>query len=133
MFLVCVGDPSRNLTLLKTWGIGVPIGAFCNYIYVMTELRFTWDPTKAASNWRKHGISFEEAASVFGDPLHLTEQDRIEGGEYRWQTIGHASGVALLLVAHVVYDEEEGEEWVRIISARRATKQERRRYEEQAR
>lgn len=97
----------------------------------MTEIRFTWDPIKAASNWRKHGISFEEAASVFGDPRHLTEQDRIEGGEYRWQTVGLSSGVVLLLVAHLVYDEDEDGEWVRIISARRATKQERRRYEGQ--
>ncbi len=67
---------------------------------------------------------------VFADPLHLTRQDRIEGGEVRYQTIGQIYGVLLLLVAHTLAEEEPGEiEWIRIISARRATKAERRRYE----
>jgi uncharacterized DUF497 family protein len=47
--------------------------------------KFEWDDNKAASNLRKHGISFQTAARVFTDPFLLTEQDRIENGEYRWQ------------------------------------------------
>ncbi|RWR25516.1 BrnT family toxin [Sinirhodobacter populi] len=92
-------------------------------------MRFVWDPVKAESNERKHGVRFEEAALVFFDPLHLTVQDRIEGGEYRWQTIGSVSGAAILLVAHAyVAGGPEPMETIRIISARRATPQERKRY-----
>jgi uncharacterized protein len=94
-------------------------------------LRFTWDRAKAVSNQRKHHVSFEAAAGVFFDPFALSEQDRIEGGEYRWQTIGSVEGAAVLLVAHVVGGEEGGTEIIRIISARRATRAERRRYEQE--
>ena len=52
------------------------------------KMRFVWDSAKAESNHRKHGVRFEDAVQVFFDPLHLTVQDRVEGGEYRWQTIG---------------------------------------------
>jgi uncharacterized DUF497 family protein len=95
------------------------------------KLRFTWHPQKAASNERKHGVSFEIAARVFLDPFALSEQDRIEGGEYRWQTIGAVEGVLILLVAHTVEDEADGTEIIHIISARRAERRERRRYEEE--
>jgi uncharacterized protein len=91
-------------------------------------MRFEWDDRKSRSNWSKHGISFEAATFVFDDPMHVTEQDRDVDGEERWQTIGIAEGMLLLLVAHTV--EDEGEEVVRIISAREATTPERRRYEE---
>jgi uncharacterized protein len=93
--------------------------------------RFEWDPEKARSNLRKHGISFETATFAFDDPYSITEIDRIEGGEYRWQTIGMAFGVSLLLVAHTVEDEDV--EVIRIISARRAEPSERRKYEQQDR
>lgn len=93
------------------------------------RMRFVWDPAKAESNYRKHGILFEDAVSVFFDPLHLTVQDRVEGGEYRWQTIGQVAGTAVLLVAHTVTEDgPELVETIRIISARRATPQERKRY-----
>ena len=93
------------------------------------RMRFVWDPAKAESNHRKHGIRFEEAVRVFFDPLHLTVQDRVEGGEYRWQTIGQVGGAAVLLVAHTVTEDgPEPVETIRIISARRATPQERKRY-----
>lgn len=59
----------------------------------------------------------------------MTDQDRIEGHEYRWQTIGSVNGVMLLVVAHADR-EEDGEEIVRIVFARRADKSERRRYEQ---
>jgi uncharacterized DUF497 family protein len=92
-------------------------------------IRFEWDPAKAAANVRKHGVTFETAARVFDDPLQLTEQDRIENGEWRWQTVGSVGGVPLLLVAHS-WRDEEGLEIVRIISARRARPAERKRYEQ---
>ena len=91
---------------------------------------FSWDDAKNESNQRKHGVSFAAAQLVFDDPLHLTRQDRIENGEQRWQTIGLAGGVVLLLVAHTWYEEDTGEEHIRIISARRATKLERSIYEQ---
>ena len=61
-------------------------------------LLFEWDDSKAASNRKKHGISFELAAQVFGDPFALAEQNRVEGGEYRWKTLGMVEGVLILLV-----------------------------------
>ena len=103
----------------------------------MTRLVFTWDEAKSRSNRKKHGVSFETAARVFDDPLHLSVQDRIEGGEERWQTLGQVGGVTVLLVAHTVTQEALGEEVgekpvevVRIISARKADRKERKRYEE---
>ena len=49
---------------------------------------FEWDEAKAKSNERKHGVRFEDAMLVFADPYALVEQDRMEGGELRWQTLG---------------------------------------------
>ena len=98
--------------------------------------RFEWNPAKAAGNLRKHGVSFETATRAFADPFYLTEQDRIEGGEYRWQTLGMVEGHLLLLVAHAIReDDEDGKpvEIIRIISARKAEKPERRRYEQETR
>lgn len=94
------------------------------------------DPDKAAGNLRKHGVSFETAIRAFADPFALTEQDRIEGGEQRWRTLGVVDGRVLLLVAHTVRDEDEdGQaiEIIRIISARAADRKESRRYEQENR
>jgi uncharacterized DUF497 family protein len=99
------------------------------YIKVRTDMRFLWDERKSRANLAKHRISFETAAMVFEDPHSITRSDRIKEGEERWQTIGVAGGVAVLLVAHA-YWEESGEEVVRIISARKATAHERKIYEE---
>ncbi len=102
----------------------------------MIEFRFEWDEAKNRANQRKHGLSFEEASHVFRDPLHVSMQDRIEGGERRWRTLGTVGGFAVLLVAHTLAEEESSGAWreiVRIISARRPTPSERRRYEEQNR
>ena len=74
-------------------------------------------------------MRFEDALLVFADPYALAEQDRWEGGELRWQTLGLAGGIVLLLVAHSVRNEQEGE-IIRIISARRAVRKERKRYDE---
>jgi uncharacterized DUF497 family protein len=90
-------------------------------------LRFEWDDRKNASNRRKHRVSFETASLVFGDPEQVTIQDRVVEGEVRWQTIGRVGGV-LLVVAHTVEDDE-GEETVRIISARMARARDRGIYE----
>lgn len=92
-------------------------------------VRFEWDETKARSNARKHGVRFEDAMLVFVDPYALAEQDRLEGGELRWQTLGLAGGVVLLLVAHTVRNEQGGE-IIRIISARKAVRKECNRYGE---
>ena len=88
------------------------------------KTRFEWDPAKAASNLRKHGVSFQTAVRVFTDPYALVEQDLIENGEERWQTIGVFEGVVMLIVAHTV-GEQNDIEVVRIISARRANRMER--------
>lgn len=102
----------------------------------MTRIVFTWNEAKNRSNRKKHKVSFETAARVFDDPFHLSVQDRVEDGEERWQTLGLVDGVMLLLVAHTVAQEELGEgsgepvEVIHIISARKAEKHERRRYEE---
>jgi uncharacterized DUF497 family protein len=93
------------------------------------ERVFEWDKNKAESNYRKHGIRFEEAALVFDDPLAWSEQDRIENGEERWQTIGQVEGCWLVLVAHTVWEEDDTEV-IRIISARPANRKERTRYEQ---
>jgi len=93
------------------------------------EQYFEWDEAKAASNLRKHGIQFEDVVEVFSDPFSIAEQDRIAGGEYRWQTVGTiTSGTLLLLVAHTSNTDDDIE-IIRIISARRANKKERARYE----
>ena len=98
--------------------------------------RFTWNAAKAESNLKKHKVSFETAARAFADPFALSEQDRIEGGEQRWQTIGLVEGQLLLLVAHTVAEEGDNDEYVEvihIISARRAERTERKWYEEERR
>lgn len=96
-------------------------------------MRFEWDAMKAKSNLRKHQVSFETAARVFADPFALVVQDRIESGEWRWQTLGMVEGSLLLLVAHTVDDDQDGSEIIRIISARRADPREKKRYEEEIR
>lgn len=93
-------------------------------------LRLEWDEAKARANLGKHKVTFETAARVFADPLHVTVQDRIEQGEMRWQTLGVVDGNVMLLVAHLWLDDDDGE-IIRIISARRATRAEWRRYEQE--
>lgn len=86
---------------------------------------FQWNPDKANSNIKKHGVSFEEAVTVFGDPLAVTISDPDHSvGEFRFLTIGQSTLQRLLVVSHT---EREGQ--IRLISARLATRQERRNYE----
>lgn len=89
-------------------------------------MQIEWDPAKGSANLRKHGISFEEAGSVFGDSLAVTFADPDHSvGEARWLTFGLSVNRRLLVVTHA---ERAGR--VRIISAREATKHERKIYEE---
>ena len=92
-------------------------------------MNITWDENKSRSNKVKHGVSFDVARLVFHDPLHLSRLDRIVDGEKRWQTLGQVAGVLVLLVAHT-WEDDDGEMIIRIISARKANGQERKRYEE---
>jgi len=97
-------------------------------------IRFVWDDNKNRANQRKHGVSFEFAAQVFLDPLHVSIHDRMENGERRWQTFGLVDGFPLLIVAHTTTESDvdgDAVEIIRIISARRANRHERRRYEEE--
>jgi len=89
-------------------------------------VNFEWDPEKAARNLGKHGISFEEAATVFGDPLSTTYYDPVHSvGESRYITVGMSRSGRLLIVAHT----DRGEK-IRIISARQTTRRERNQHEE---
>lgn len=93
-------------------------------------LSFEWDESKNKVNKRKHGVSFEIAIQVFEDPGHVVVTDPTEEGEQRWQAIGFVENALLLLVVHTV-TEEGGAESVRLISARRATRNEAKIYGEQ--
>jgi uncharacterized DUF497 family protein len=91
------------------------------------ELRFEWGPRKAESNRVKHGVSFEEASSVFGDPLGLIMDDpRHSFGERRHVLLGSSERHRVLAVMFT-----DREEVIRLISARKATRQERKSYEDQ--
>lgn len=88
-------------------------------------MRFNWDKQKAASNLVKHDVSFEEAATVFGDPLSDTFDDPDHSAdEQRFLIIGHSEKGKLLIISHT----DDGET-VRIISAREPTRIEREAYE----
>ena len=88
-------------------------------------MRFEWHPEKAAANLAKHGVSFEEASSVFGDPLATTVPDPAHSArEVRLLTTGRSNQQRLVIVWHT-----EGDDTIRIIGAREATPHERRTYE----
>ncbi len=94
------------------------------------DFHFEWDPTKADSNLRKHGISFDLAATVFRDPLMISIPDEEHSEtEERWITMGLAGNSKLLLVVHTYLEISANMANVRIISARPASKHEQRQYE----
>ena len=98
--------------------------------------RFEWGEAKNQSNLRKHGVSFEDVTYVFEDPYFFLVQDHFVNGEERWQTFGMINNFLVLMIAHTVLERlENGEliEVIRIISARQATKHERRNYEDEIR
>ena len=89
-------------------------------------MQFEWDPQKADNNLKKHGVSFQEAASVFGDVLSITYYDPDHSArEHRFITVGMSRAGRVLIVAHT--DRRNN---IRIISARKVTRKERRYYEE---
>ena len=90
------------------------------------SLIFEWDPSKSLLNARKHGISFEEACSVFRDPLSLTiPEPQIRGREYRFVTIGTSNKGRILVVIHADRNDR-----IRLISARKSLPKERKLYPE---
>ena len=94
----------------------------------MAELRFAWDPTKSTANKRKHGIAFEEAESVFADDhaLLINDPEHSEA-EDRFVLLGLRAKLRVLVVVHCY---RKADAIIRIISARRATTPEQRRYNE---
>jgi hypothetical protein len=91
-------------------------------------MRFEWDEWKNAKNYRKHGFSFEAAALVFADPHAVVFLERTEPEE-RWQIVGLAGSITVLFVVFTLR-EDNGDEIVRIISARKAAPQERQAYDQ---
>lgn len=90
------------------------------------SLKFEWDPRKAASNLSKHGVSFQEALTAFADPLaRIFDDDDHSVEEQREIIIGHSAKERLLVVCFTALGES-----VRIFSARKATRRERKEYEE---
>ena len=92
-------------------------------------IRFEWDEHKNRTNLGKHDIDFETAQLVFDDPSNVSFIERITHGEGRWQTIGSVGGIAVIVVVHT-YQEQGRNEVIRIISARKASKHERKLYAE---
>ena len=89
-------------------------------------MKFEWDAKKAAANCKNHGISFEDASTVFGDPLAATIQDPVHStDETRFVTIGMSAAQQLIVVVHT-----DRADRVRLISARSATRAEKKKYEE---
>ncbi len=93
-------------------------------------MRFEWDERKNRANIEKHQISFDEAKDIFEDPLHIAKLDcRFSYFEERWITIGSTKSDKILVVANIFFDDN-GEEIIRIISARKATQKEKDFYEQ---
>lgn len=90
---------------------------------------FNWDSVKAEANLKKHGVSFEMAQTVFDDPFHLSVVDSKKNQEERWITIGQSADGQPLVVVHLYCCDQEGSEMIRIISARKATRKEKKQYE----
>lgn len=93
----------------------------------MNELRFEWDPRKNAANRRKHGVSFLEAETVFSDEGAILLDDPDHSvTEERFVLLGLSSALRLLVVSHMY---REGNDIIRLISARKATRVERAQYD----
>jgi uncharacterized protein len=98
------------------------------------DYEFEWDDAKAASNLLKHGVSFEQAASVMADSLALTVFDEAHSlNEERWFTLGLSNNGQLLALSHTFVTAGVVTATIRLISARIATRTERKHYEEMPR
>ena len=94
------------------------------------QYQFEWDPTKARQNNKRHRVTFERAATVFLDPNQLSVFDEQHSqDEERWVTLGLDRTGTLLVVCHSYREETETSAMIRIISARKATKNEVKQYE----
>jgi uncharacterized protein len=91
---------------------------------------FSWDAAKALKNYEKHGVSFEEASTVFGDPHALGWEDleHPDLNERRWKHLAFSTANRLLLIVYTLRRSENDKETIRIISARRASHKEREGY-----
>ena len=117
--VTCTTPPFRAAVRLNS---GVRPCKSIDRPYTVQMIKFDWDPAKAASNLRKHGVSFEEAQTVFYDELAVQFYDEPHSSdEERFLMLGMSSGAHLLLVCHC---ERDSGGVIRIISARKATKQE---------
>jgi len=101
-----------------------PENAVCTNVHTIIEMVYRWNRDKATANLRKHGIDFADAVSVFSDDLAITIPDE-RFDEERFITIGVDAFARVLVVVYTMRDDE-----IRIISARKATRQERQQYEE---
>jgi uncharacterized DUF497 family protein len=100
---------------------------FCGHQAGLVMLSFVWDPAKAKTNQKKHGVSFADAESCFYDPMHILINDPDSSvDEERLILIGMSSKSQVLVVVHLDVARDK----IRIISARKATKAERKQYEE---
>ena len=90
---------------------------------------FSWDTRKALKNYEKHGVTFEEATTVFADPNALDWEDLNQvDAERRWKRLGFSINARILLVAYTLRRLRNGTETIRIISARQASRKERKAY-----
>jgi uncharacterized DUF497 family protein len=97
----------------------------------MFEYRFDWDPAKAARNVKDHGVTFEQAASVFLDAHLLSQVDEAhEEHEERWLSLGLDKSGRLLVVCHTYREETKHSAIIRLISARKASRRETKTYEQ---
>ena len=93
---------------------------------------FSWDAQKAITNFEKHGVSFEEAATIFSDPEGLDWEDLAHAThETRYKRLGTSIGRKVILVVYTVRRSKDGKETIRIISARQASRKERKAYSRQ--
>jgi len=105
----------------------VAIPLHCSYTWFVKKLRFEWDTQKSSANKRKHGVSFEEAQTVFYDDLAILIEDEDDDEEDRFVLLGVSLALRMLIVCHC-YREEDSV--IRIISARKANRSERKNYEQ---
>ena len=103
---------------------------FRNQLELKGVCKFDWDPAKAASNERKHNVSFNLAVTIFSNELvnSIFDEDHSQFEE-RWISMGMAEDGRILVVCHTNVEDDDNDEYVRIISARQATKKERRQFE----
>ena len=113
-------NPSRGARCERRVNVAVEAAHLLSYI---SRVRFAWDPRKAAANLKKHGVSFDEASTAFEDELGAYYPDTLH--DDRFILIGYSQRQRLLYVVHA----EVKREAIRIISARKATKHEKARYE----